>query len=108
MEVKKEDIIRLRRASGQSIMDCKQALVEKKSFGKAFDHLRTKAKEKIDHRRKDKVASEGKILIKGKYLKDKSGLFFSKVNHNRYTGKIIYFTHFIFYISFIRIFYVLR
>ena len=64
MEIKKEDIVRLRKASGQPIMDCKRALQETESFDEAFEYLRKTATEKIDSRRKDRVASEGRVIVK--------------------------------------------
>lgn len=64
MEVKKEDIIRLRKTSGQPIMDCKKALKQTESFDEAFEFLRQSATEKIDERRKDRVASEGRVVVK--------------------------------------------
>ena len=63
--VTKEDIVRLRKASGQPIMDCKKALQETNSFDEAFEYIRKTATEKIDERRKDRVASEGRVIIKG-------------------------------------------
>ena len=65
MEIKKEDIVRLRKTSGQPIMDCKKALQETNSFDEAFEYIRKNATEKIDERRKDRVASEGRVVIKG-------------------------------------------
>lgn len=65
MEIKKEDIIRLRKTSGQPIMDCKRALQETNSFDEAFEYIRKNATEKIDERRKDRVASEGRVVIRG-------------------------------------------
>ncbi len=64
MEIKKEDIIRLRKTSGQPIMDCKRALQETDSFDEAFEYLRKNATEKIDSRRKDKVVNEGRVISK--------------------------------------------
>jgi len=65
MKVKKEDIVKLRKISGQPIMDCKKALIETDSFDEAFEYLRINAKEKIDEKRKDRIASEGRVIIKG-------------------------------------------
>jgi elongation factor Ts len=67
MEVKKEDIVRLRKTSGQPIMDCKRALQETGSFDEAFEYIRKNATEKIDSRRKDRVANEGRVVIKGSH-----------------------------------------
>lgn len=67
MEIKKEDIVRLRKTSGQPIMDCKKALQETNSFDESFEYLRKNATEKIDYRRKDKVVSEGRVVIKGSH-----------------------------------------
>lgn len=60
-----ENIVRLRKASGQPIMDCKNALIETNSFDEAFDLLRKNATEKIDERRKNKIITEGRVIIKG-------------------------------------------
>jgi elongation factor Ts len=64
MKVNKEDIIRLRKTSGQPIMDCKKALLETNSFDEAFEYIRKNAKEKIDERRKDRITSEGRVVVK--------------------------------------------
>jgi len=64
MDIKKEDIVRLRKTSGQPIMDCKKALQETNSFDEAFEYLRKTATEKIDSRRKDRVAGEGRVVVK--------------------------------------------
>ena len=67
MEIKKEDIVRLRKTSGQPIMDCKKALQETNSFDEAFEYLRKTATEKIDTRRKDRESSEGRVIVKGSH-----------------------------------------
>ncbi len=64
MEIKKEDIVRLRKTSGQPIMDCKKALQETTNFDDAFEYLRKTATEKIDSRRKDRITSEGRVIVK--------------------------------------------
>ena len=64
MEVRNEDIVKLRKASGQPIMDCKRALQQTNSFDEAFEFLRKTSSEKIDSRRKDRIASEGRVAIK--------------------------------------------
>jgi len=64
MKVNNEDIVKLRKASGQPIMDCKKALQETNSFDEAFEFLRKTATEKIDSRRKDRIISEGRVIIK--------------------------------------------
>jgi elongation factor Ts len=45
-------------------MDCKRALAKESSFDEAFEYLRKNASEKIDSRRKDKIASEGRVIVK--------------------------------------------
>ena len=63
MEVDMKDIVRLRKTSGQPIMDCKKALQKTDSFDEAFEYLRKNATEKIDSRRKNKVMSEGRVIV---------------------------------------------
>lgn len=64
MNTTTDDIKRLRKISGQPIMDCKNALLKATTFDDAFDILRKTATEKIDERRKDKITSEGRVIIK--------------------------------------------
>lgn len=63
MTTMNENIVRLRKTSGQPIMDCKRALQKTDSFDEAFEYLRKNASEKIDANRKNRVMSEGRVVV---------------------------------------------
>ncbi len=67
MNVKKEDIIKLRKISGQSIMDCKKALEQTDNLDEAFKFLRKNTFEKINNKRKHKSLNEGRVVVKCSY-----------------------------------------
>jgi len=64
MEIKAQDVNKLRQLTGAGMMDCKKALTEAEGdFEKAIDILRKKG-QKISAARADRNASEGAIFIK--------------------------------------------
>ncbi len=64
MEIKAQDVNKLRQLTGAGMMDCKKALTEAEGdFEKAIDILRKKG-QKISAARADRTASEGAIFIK--------------------------------------------
>jgi elongation factor Ts len=64
MEIKAQDVNKLRQQTGAGMMDCKKALTEAEGdFEKAIDILRKKG-QKISAARADRAASEGAIFIK--------------------------------------------
>jgi elongation factor Ts len=64
MEIKAQDVNKLRQLTGAGMMDCKKALTEAEGdFDKAIDILRKKG-QKISAARADRTASEGAIFIK--------------------------------------------
>ena len=64
MEIKAQDVNKLRQQTGAGMMDCKKALTEAGGdFEKAIDILRKKG-QKISAARADRAASEGAIFIK--------------------------------------------
>lgn len=64
MEIKAQDVNKLRQLTGAGMMDCKKALTEAEGdFEKAIDILRKKG-QKISAARADRTASEGAIFLK--------------------------------------------
>ncbi len=64
MEIKAQDVNKLRQLTGAGMMDCKKALTEAEGdFEKAIDILRKKG-QKISAARADRTASEGAVFVK--------------------------------------------
>jgi len=64
MEIKAQDVNKLRQLTGAGMMDCKKALTEAEGdFEKAIDILRKKG-QKISAARADRAASEGAVFVK--------------------------------------------
>jgi elongation factor Ts len=64
MEIKAQDVNKLRQFTGAGMMDCKKALTEAEGdFEKAIDILRKKG-QKISAARADRTASEGAVFVK--------------------------------------------
>ncbi|WP_139956855.1 translation elongation factor Ts [Flavicella sediminum] len=63
-EIKAADVMKLRKATGSGMMDCKKALVEAEGdFDKAIDVLRKKG-QKVAAKRADRESSEGAAIAK--------------------------------------------
>ena len=63
-EIKAADVMKLRKATGSGMMDCKKALVEAEGdFDKAIDVLRKKG-QKVAAKRADRDSSEGAAIAK--------------------------------------------
>lgn len=64
MEISAADVMRLRKATGAGMMDCKSALAEAEGdFGRATDIIREKGK-LVASKRADRAATEGVVLAK--------------------------------------------